>query len=669
MSRPKPRAVIVGSGSSGSTVARLLARSGQYDVVVLEKGRNYFTGLGGDPSQVTTVFANDELNYEIDNAPLISQDPVLEPRSFRTDPSAGKRTFVGDVDNLATTVGGSFAHADVKARRFREVDFIANSLLHGTADQPAIPGTSYADWPITYQLIEPFYAVVEEIVGVQGPARRVGGRIVNPNPYESPRSTPFAMPPGVQQLNSLLPAEAARRLGYTPAPVPTGAVSRPYRGRQPCNDCGFCNNYGCPNGAKAGGIWQLNDAIAAGATLISEANVIRIEWSSPANGQRARATGVTYIDADPTSSKYGQQKTLAADLVVLANTPIESTRLCQLSGISKAPNESNVSQLLPTATEPSGLLGRNLMLHLQTIVLALMDQDIHAFRGRTSTQVLDAFAGPGPSAADFDPDVLMGGLLEIGGNENPIGQAIHLMPVGIGARHKLLMQLAPLVNHISSFTLQGQDMPQLTNYVDLDPDIKDVWGQPVPRVTYKNHPYEVAAAAFYIPKMMEIMAAVGGPGSAYPTVKPIFIASLNTTTPAVLPGSVDAGVSPLVGATPFSDVPLDRHIMGTHRMAVDPDHGVCDPYGRMWAFDNLYVTGGALYVTAPGFNVTLTMYALSYWVAAAIVAGVGGAPRYTTGPSGYLESNWTKMLNVITTLDGDTMIARAINAGQLIPLR
>jgi choline dehydrogenase-like flavoprotein len=662
MSRSRPRAVIVGSGSSGSTVARLLARSGHYDVVVVEKGRNYFTGLGGDPSQVTTVFANDELNYEIDKAPLISQDPFLEPRSFRAEPSAGKRTFVGDVDNLATTVGGSFAHADVKARRFREVDFMANSLLEGTADRPAIPGTSYSDWPITYQLIEPFYAVAEEIVGVQGPARRVGGRIVNPNPYESPRSTPFALPPGVQQLNSLLPADAARRLGYTPAPVPTGAVSRPYLGRQPCNDCGFCNNYGCPNGAKAGGVWQLNDAMVAGATLISQANVIRIEWSPPAKGQRARATGVTYIDAE------GRQNTLAADLVVLANTPIESTRLCLQSQICKPPNENNVSQLLPTATEPSGLLGRNLMLHLQTIVLALMDQDIHSYRGRTSTQTLDAFAGPGPSPADFDPDVLMGGLLEIGGNLNPVGQANYLTPLGIGARHKLLMQLAPLVNHISSFTLQGQDMPQLTNYVDLDPDIVDVWGQQVPRITYKNHPYEVAAAAFYIPKMMEIMANVGGPGSAFPTVKPIFIASLNTTVPAVVPGSVDAGASPVIGATPFSDVPADRHIMGTHRMALDPDHGVCDPYGRMWAFDNLFVTGGALYVTAPGFNVTLTMYALSYWVGAAIVAGVGGAGSYTTGCDGYLERHWGQMLNVIARLDGDTMIARAINAGQLIPL-
>ena len=653
----KPRAIIVGSGPSGATVARVLAKSGLYDVVVLEKGRNYWTGLSsGDPTKVGTVFANDELNYEVNN-PLINQDPVEEPRTFRSDPSAGARSIVGQVDNLASTVGGSFAHADVKARRFREVDLMANSLLGGTAEKPAVPGTTFADWPVTYQQIEPFYAVSEEVVGIQGPARRVGGKIVSPNPYESPRSTPFAMPPGVQQLNSLVPAEAARRLGYHPAPVPTAANSRPYRGRPPCNDCGFCNDFGCPSGAKAGGVWQLVDAVAAGARIIAEANVIRVEWSSPRNGRRARATGVTWVD------RSGGTHTMAADLVVLANNPIEASRLCLLSGIAKAPNESNLSALQPTATEPSGLLGRNLLFHLQTDVIAFFNQDIHSYRGRTSTQQLDAFAGPGPGPAQFNPEIPMGGILEIGGNSNPVTAAIELGVLGIGPVHKLLMSSGLLVNRIAAFTMQGMDMPQLSNYVDLDPQIVDVWGQPVPRITYKNHPYELAAAAFYIPLMMEIMENVGGVGSAYPSLRTIFTAPLNTSLPTVLPGKLQSSLEPVTGATPFSDVPNDKHIMGTHRFALDPRYGVTDPYGRMWAFDNLYCAGGALYPTSPGFNVTLTMYALSYWLGAAIVSGVGGADGYTRQT---VADDWDRMLSVITRLDSKTMAANAIRAGRLV---
>ncbi|MBV8162014.1 MAG: GMC family oxidoreductase, partial [Acidimicrobiia bacterium] len=273
-------AIVVGSGPAGGTVARLLAKSGKYTVIVLEKGRNYWTGLGNsDPSKVTNIYANDELSYESNTSPF-DQDPFLEPRSFRTDPTAGDRTFVGDVNDLPTTVGGAYTHADVKARRFREVDFVTNSLINAgsgnAAGTPAIPNTTYTDWPFTYHHLEPFYAVSEEVVGIQGPAHRgPSGKIVNPNPYESPRSTPFVMPPGVPQLNSLLLADAAKRLGYFPAAVPTAVLSRPYRGRPPCVDCGFCLDFGCPNNAKSGGIWQLNDALAAGnTTLISEANVV-----------------------------------------------------------------------------------------------------------------------------------------------------------------------------------------------------------------------------------------------------------------------------------------------------------------------------------------------------------------------------------------------------------
>lgn len=655
-----PTAVIVGSGPAGATVARVLAKSRKYRVVVLEKGRNFFTGLGGDPAKVTNTFANDEVAYESYGVSPFHQNPFLEPRSFRTDPGAGDRSFVGDVDNLATTVGGTYAHADVKARRFREVDFIANSLFNagsGAGDKPAIPNTTYTDWPLTYHHIEPFYAVTEEIVGVQGPAHRDRrGRVVNPNPYESPRSTPFPLPPGVPQLNGLLLADAARRLGYHPAEVPTAIVSRPYRGRPACVDCGFCLDFGCPSNSKSGGIWQLNDAMAAGATLVSEANVIQVLFDTLPGG-RHRARGVVYVDG------AGATHTVTADLVVLANTPIEATRLSLASGIGKAPNEQDLKTLHPTPTDPSGLLGRNLMFHLQTAALALVDKDIHSFRGRTSSHTLDAFAGSGPSPREFDPLIPMAGILEMGGNLNPVSEASELAFAFYGERHKALMQLGPFRNHLCGLTLQGQDMPQLTNYVDLDPSLVDVFGQPIPRVTYKNHPYEVAAAEFYTPPMLAILEAIGGPGSEYVGINTVFAAAINTTTPSVLPGQLDSGLSPVIGATPFGDVPADRHIMGTHRIALDPAGGPCDPYGRYWAFDNLYHAGGGLFPTAPGFNLTVTIYALSYWLGAALVAGVGGQAAYTKPQ---IESNWHRLLQVVTALDADTMAARAIRKGALV---
>lgn len=649
------RAIVVGSGAAGATVARLLARSGRFTVLVLEKGRNLFLGLGQGPERVTNLFANDEIAYEVRLNP-INQDPVLEPRSFRRAAADGARAYVGDVNDLPVTVGGGTVHYDAKARRFREVDFVTNSLLGGTADRPAIPGTTYADWPMEYRHLEPFYAVVEEIVGVQGPAYRSRGRVVNPNPNESWRSTPFPLPPGVGMYSNLIQAEAAARLGYHPAPVPTAIVSRPYRGRPACVDCAHCLSFGCPINAKSGAIWQLDEALATGRVeLRSQCNVIRLEIDDRrTRSGRFRVRGVTYVDAG------GRLHTELADLVILANSPIEAVRLSLLSGIGRGPDDAAPARLLPTETEPSGLLGRNLMFHLQTTAIAIFNTDIHPWRGRTSSHTLDDFAGAGPSPDRFDPTVPRGGIVELGGNIDPITEAVNLQTLAFGALHKELMRLSPVRRHLAALAMQGEDMPQLTNYVDLDPDIVDIWGQPVPRITYQNHPYEIAAAAHYVPKLLEILEAIGGPSSPWPSLRTLVAAPLGRQVPSVIPQSLQF----LDNQLPFSDVPQSRHIMGTHRMALDSEHGPCNPYGRYWAFDNLYHAGGGLYVTAPGFNVTLTIWALAYWMATAILAEVDGAQAYDRAA---IDANWQRQLCVLRDLDPDTMIAHVLGGPCAVP--
>jgi gluconate 2-dehydrogenase alpha chain len=616
--------------------ARVLALSGAWDVVVLEKGRNMFSGLGGPTAKVTNAWANDELSYEVRTGP-IDQDPVLEPRSFRASPSDGDRTYVGAVQTLPTTVGGGTVHFDAKARRLREVDFITNSLMGGTQDKPAIEGTTYTDWPFEYRHLEPFYGVAEEVLGVQGPAMRVGNNIYNPNPYESWRSTPFPMPPGVPMLSGLLPAEAADRLGYHAAPVPTAVTSRPYRDRPACSDCGFCLNYGCPTNAKSSGVWPFHDALATGATtLITEANAVSVEYGRGPSG-RYRATGVTYLDDS------GATRHVAGELVVLANSPIEAVRLGLLSGIG-------------AALDPSGMLGKNLMFHLQTGAVAVMDQDIHSWRGRCSSHTLDAFAGSGPSPGRFDPAVPRGGIVEIGGNLNPVSQANAIDGAIFGDLHKLYMELGPFTKRLTTFTLQGEDMPQLTNYVDLDPELVDVWGQPVPRITYQNHAYELGAAAYYAPLMLAILETIGGPGSQYP-VQTLASGVLPIGLLGGLPGAIASPIDNLFANSPISPIPASAHIMGTHRMALDQEGGPCDPYGRYWAFDNLYHVGGGLFPTAPGFNPTLTVWSLAYRAAAAVVSGVAGQSSYT---SESIDADQLRLESVIRTLDPDTMIARVV---------
>lgn len=664
MSKPN-KAVIVGSGASGGMVARVLARAG-WDVVILEKGHNYISFPGNPqgqvhnpgitPDQVSNLWANDEIGYEA-RPKAMGQDTFLEPRSFRVATSAGTREFVGDVNTLPTTVGGGTAHYDAKFRRLREIDFVTNSAFGkyaGTAaGQSAIPNANYADWPMQYKHLEAFYAVAEEVVGVQGPAYRdPSGRIVNPNPHESWRSTPFAMPPGPGQLNSLLPYYASNLLGYGAAAVPTSIISRPYRGRSACVNCGFCLDFGCPVNAKSGGVWQVVDALAAGATLIWNANVVNFEFGS--SGTRQAVTAVNYLDLEPSRSTYGTVQTIGVnpgDILVLGNTPIEATRLSLLSGIGGAGH----------SFDPSHQLGANLMFHLQTTALAVMNEEIHSFRGRTSTHTMDAFAGAGPTVDQFDPAVPRGGIMEMGGNLNPVQAGSEVAAFLYGEQFKAYMSLAPFTQRLVAFTLQGEDMPQLSNLVDLDPDIVDVYGVPVPRVTYQSHPYELAASAYYAPKMLEILEAIGAPGTPYPTIHALFAASINTTLPPALPGPVDSALLPVTSQTPFNNIPASRHILGTHRMALTPDAGPCDPFGRYWGFDNLYHAGGGLWVTAAGFNVTLTMSALSYWVAAAIVSGIGASNVSTYAAD--MDHTAATLRSVISGYEQDTMIGQLIKKG------
>src|SRR5207245_1334252 len=136
------------------------------------------------------------------------------PRTWRNSPSDGDRTYVGDVNTLPKTVGGGCVHADLKMPRFQVDDFHLGTLLG------SVPNASFADWPVDYDMLEPFYAYVETALGIQGES--------GTNPFEAPRKTPFPMPPGVPMYSGLKVSDGAKKLGLHPFAYPTAVNSRPY---------------------------------------------------------------------------------------------------------------------------------------------------------------------------------------------------------------------------------------------------------------------------------------------------------------------------------------------------------------------------------------------------------------------------------------------------------
>lgn len=554
-------AIIIGSGAGGSMAARTLALVGGKNVLVLEHGPNYFPGLDDpSPEMPRPLFSNDELKHAIRQ--FIEQDALLEPRTFRESEST-KARFSPDVNLLPKTVGGAAVHADMKYPRFNAVDFYLATELEGKGIQ--YEGASFADWPLDYDELEPYYEEAERISGVQG--------LAGADPFASPRRSAYPMAPGVPMYVAEVLGRGARELGYTPFPYPGAQNSRFYRGRPPCNDCGFCSGYGCPNNSKGSpAVTALRDALLSGRCQVRyNCHVTRLLH----DGGR-RVTGVEYID------DQGTRHTARADVYLLAASAIESARLCLVSDPSGLGNGS-------------GLVGRFLMFHTQNLAVGVYRQRLHGERGRSVTHGISDLRGVRPGGAEVDPAMPLGGIVEFGTNSGAISgaqaaaQAFELTRLQNlqGLTFKRLLRANVFQGHIAVLIQQAEDAPYFHNRVQLDDRLHDVFGQPVPRITYRLGALERAARQFYGSRLVEIHRAAGA----------------------------DYGF-----LAPLDSPPATRHIMGTLRMGNDAHLSVCDRWQRFHEVENLYAVDGSVFVTSSGYNPTLTILALALRAAARLAS-------------------------------------------------
>ncbi len=555
-------AVIVGTGPAGSAVAHVLTEAG-WSVIMLEKGRNHLISLD-PPYGPLGHLSNDEV--KLIHRHLLGPDPLVEPRTYRTGPDDGDHLVVGHVNSLPSTVGGGGYHADAKMPRLREDDFRVRSTFG------PIDGADVADWPFTYADLEPHYAEVERVVGVAGEET---------NPFAPWRSAPYPMPPGPDMYGATLSMAAAERAGLHPYRAPTGINSVPYDGRPACNNCGFCGWYGCPIDAKGDPVALLRRALHTGRCQIRpESRVVGVTLD--ASGRRA--TGVRYLDADRV------EREVRADHVVLAAGAFETPRLL-------------LGQELGNS---SGLVGRNLMFHFQTLTVGQFPFRLHTMRGRCVTAAHDdSIVGDEAqraAARDAGLPWMRGGLTEHGGGNQPVAEA---KLYGSGRHHGAAMRDSSLRDRLWVFTLQGEDLAQPTNRVDLDPSVTDAWGLPAGRVTYRPHRHELVLSAHVAPLHEAILRDAGAEWV------------ITTTSPRL----ADDG-------SPTADTPESYHIMGTCRMGTDPTTSVVGPEGRLWDVDNVLVADSSVFPTSAGYNPTLTLVSVADRFARQLV----GAPLAPTRP-------------------------------------
>jgi gluconate 2-dehydrogenase alpha chain len=363
-------------------------------------------------------------------------------------------------------------------------------------------------------------------------------------------------------------ANGARLQGYNPMRYPSAINSRPYDGRPACVNCGFCGGFGCPNNSKgSAAVTTLRKALLTGNCQVRYNSSVQRLLHDPIN---QRIVGAEYIDDD------GERRSVSADRFILAASAVESVRLCFLSDPGG-----------PGLGNSSDQLGRHIMFHFQTVSIGIYKQRLHGERGQSVTAGMSDFRGVTEGGMALHPENPLGGVIEFGTSSEPIRSAKESLNEDargfaslVGLSLKQLLIESPFQAHIGVMIMQAEDAPQPTNRVDLDPTVKDVFGSPVPRLTYDNHRFELDAATFYKPLMLQVHEAAG---AQFGFTQPF--------DPESPPGS--------------------RHLMGGLRMGIDPATSVCDAFGKFHDLENLYCTDGGVFVTGSGYNPTLTIIALA----------------------------------------------------------
>jgi choline dehydrogenase-like flavoprotein len=529
--------VIVGSGASGGVLAKELSSNG-FRVVVLEQG----------PYLKESDFTHDEVKVFAEHS--LTNNPKLQPVTFRKNPA--EKAQLQQSVLYGKCVGGSSVHFTANFWRFHEIDFIERSKVG------AISGTTFSDWPITYADLEPYYTKVEWEVGVSG--------LAGASPFDPPRSKPYPMPPLPVKGSGVIFERAARKLGYHPFPAPMAVLSQPRPGRAACVNCGFCLGFGCEVGAKS-------SSLAAMIPIAERTGRCEIRPNSYVHkietDKAGRVTGALYFDSNRVPHL---QK---AKAVILAANGAETPRLLFLSTSAQFPNG---------LANSSGYVGKNLMPNSGIVAYGIFDEPINDYKGVAVSRVMHDFYELDADKVGFHG----GGGLDARFDFGPIAFALSGLPPDTPRWGKEFKQA---LHHNFTRTMEifchGTSLPVETNAFSLDPELKDAWGLPALRMTFRDHPDDLKLMEWQKDRAMEILDAAGAKTK---------------------------------WANPVQEQQFAVHLLGTCRMGNDAKSSVINTDHRTHDVPNLFLCDGSSLVTSGRGQPTMTIEALAFRAADRITA-------------------------------------------------
>ena len=533
--------VVVGGGPSGAVVAHTLASAG-VGVICLEQG---------DWINPTDYAANHHM-WEL----VAKTHWALEPNDRRN--AADYPLNVDETDlppSMYAAVGGSTIHFGGLWPRLTPSDLRVKTL-DGVA----------ADWPLSYGDLLPFYAETDQFIGVAG---------LDDDPAYPP-GLEFPQPPHPLGKALTRVAEGMNKLGwhwwYGANSIPT----HKHGDLAACVRWGTCVQ-GCPEGAKASfdlAYWPA--AIRAGANLRTGSRVRRI---LAADG---RAHGVEYVDVD------GGSHTVRADHVVLCANGVGTARLLLMSSPDGAAAGSATNGG-PGLANSSGLVGKNLMLHPNSMALGYYEEDLETWRGPlgapiSSMQFYESDRSRGfvrgiKMHASAAPGLMMSGV-------EP-GRGLGFDELWGKKFHKVVRQARSAV----LWACNIDDLPEESNRVVLDPSRTDSSGLPAAKIQYRFGENTLKIRDFAVARMVEAHEAAGA-----------------------------------IRTLPIPDMPGEPgHLLGTARMGTDPTTSVVDPMGRAHDVPNLRIADGSIFVTGGSANPTSTIVALALRIARDLLDEIGAS--------------------------------------------
>ena len=412
--------LVIGAGASGAALTWRLSQAG-LNVVCLEQGR------WGRP-EVSVGRRDARESRELSRW---SHDPNVHRRA-EDYPVDSSESAISPL--MHSGVGGATVHWSGLCERFHPSDFQVRTL-DDVAD----------DWPLTYEELEPYYDLNEEMMGRAG----IGGDPANP------AHRPTRSPPLPLGRDGLLLAGAFDRLGWHWWPADSFVSGAPQE-----EGHGEGGSRYVP-GARASAstvYWPL--AARNGAKLKTRCRAVEIT-----TGDDGRVSGTVYRDHE------GDTRHQPARAVAVACNGIGTPRLLLASRSDRHPEG---------LANSTGLVGKNLMLHPSAMAAGLFEDDLESgAHPPGSILVSQEFYETDPGRA-----FVRGYTLHMIPTSGPLAAVVGPAAEGVPWGDEHHGEFRSLFGRTVALRVIAEDLPELHNRVTLDGELTDSSGVPAPKVRY-----------------------------------------------------------------------------------------------------------------------------------------------------------------------------------------